>query len=1193
MYLKSLELQGFKSFPDKIRLYFDKGLTAVVGPNGSGKSNIGDSVRWVLGEQSTKTLRGNKMEDVIFSGTVGRKPMGFAMVTLIIDNTENRLDGYGEEVSISRKLYRSGDSEFRINGKAVRLKDIHELFMDTGLGRDGYSIIGQGRIAEIVSAKSTERREIFEEAAGISRFRYKKAEAERQLALAQEKMERVQDIFQELENRLEPLKIQAEKAENYLVLAEQEKQLEVSVWVQHLEDLQKNLLFLQEKCLATRSEYEQTEREMLQEEEKIQQGYLRMQEFSVQAEESHAQMKQFQKENAEIQAEIAVLKNDILHHQEAMHYADSRHEEDLQEIHARTESLQQAEMFMQDMQKLFTETEKQLADAQEQFAKAEKNFQQGEVDFHQADDVLHQQYLEKNTLQFTIRSAEEKLQTLSQELNNRKEHIHHAEQALCQAEQQYQKSQLQLEQLKQELQEQEHLFNTLQTEVQQLHQEKLQAEEQFRQTGFQLREKKQRHRILTDLENQLEGFSGSVKAIMRAVQQKQLNHIYGSVAQLIQVEQAYGIAVETALGASVQHMIVENEQAAKEGIRFLQNSHAGRATFLPLTTIKGRYLPAQDLQEISKLEGFIAVASDLVTCEQRYRQIAENLLGRIIIADHLDHATEIAKMSHYRYRIVTSDGQVINAGGSFTGGSVQKTGGMLTRKTELHSLQEEIGKFALQCSQAEQFARQSAEHFSQKENALQDITQKTEQLRKKFLHQQTQTQKDFFPIEQYQKQLAEDTEKIQLLQEQSAQAEKFLQESKQHYEQKISEIEQAENFFSGAESQKLRLFTEQQNAAEQCNALKIRLAQVEKDKLSSEQAFQQKQQELQLLQERERKFLSEQQAHQEQILSKTKQIQEKETLYAETEQKISSSEQQAKSASRQHDLENIQIRQLQTGLTTLHVEKEKLSAELSRVTERQNSVQTEFDEIISNLLEIYELTRSEAQAFAKPIEHLAEAKKQLSGIKQKIRSLGAVNTDSIAEYAEVSQRYHFYAHEIEDVRKAKQELEKMIQHLTSEMSRIFHENFQLINQNFQKIFQDLFGGGRAELTLTEPEQILTSGIEINVAPPGKVIKNLISLSGGEQAFVAIAIYFAILQLRPAPFCILDEIDAALDEANVRRYAQYLKQFTKNTQFVLVTHRRSAMEEAEILYGVTMQEDGISRLLKLEQPEDLPEESTNE
>ncbi len=1184
MYLKSLELQGFKSFPDKIKLNFDKGLTAVVGPNGSGKSNIGDSVRWVLGEQSTKTLRGNKMEDVIFSGTVAKRPMGFAAVTLVIDNSEGRLEGYGDEVSVTRKLYRSGDSEYRINGKSVRLKDINELFMDTGLGRDGYSIIGQGRIAEIVGAKSNDRREIFEEAAGISKFRYRKIEAERKLDAAEENMLRLKDIVSELESRVEPLRLQAAKAEKFLVLAQEEKSLEISVWVDQLYVLQEKLKGLTEKLLVSRTEYENAERDIADEEEKIQSCYRTMQQCSVEAEEAHVRVAQLRELAAQTRAEIAVLKNDIVHSEEAQRIAKERHAQELHDQKQRIAQLEEAEKAAQQMQKQCLETEQALEQARAAFERMEHAYREEDEKSRLADEHLHKLYLQRSELQFGIRTAEEKAAQCEQEIADLKEHTASDAQKLSEAEAAYAEALRTMQQMQQRVTQQEAAITKSRQAYQSLQQQKKEAEEQFRQYGFQLRDKKQRHRFLTDLENNMEGFSGSVKSIMRSVRQGSLRGVLGTVAQLIQVDSRYGIAIETALGASVQHLIVENEEAAKAGIRYLRDNRAGRATFLPLTSIRGKRLTEQGLQN---QRGFVAVASDLVECDPAYRSIAESLLGRIAITEDIDCGTEIAKRYGYRFRIVTMDGQVINAGGSFTGGSVQKTGGMLTRKTELNDLQNAIQTLAKQCAQAEETARRCAEDANAAEQTLQNETEKFTALQQEFLQTQSEAERHAFPVAQYRRQTQENEERMAALQKNAGAAKQALEAAKQAHENLLSEIASAESGLSGAKDRRTALQTERERLSEQYGDLKIRLAQAEKDQEAAEHSLSLAQEAVESADAREAAFHAEMDGYRSSAEEKKAQAEEKEQALAQTETEVAATEQKAKRATQAHDEQNMRIRQMQKGLNEFHAAKEKLSAEVTRLTERESNLNAESDGIIAKLLEIYELTRSEAQQIAQPIEDAVAAKKRLSELKQKIRALGSVNVDAIEEYREVSERYKFLSAQMADVRSSKNELEKLIAELTEEMCRIFTESFAVINQNFKEIFRDLFGGGKAELTLTDPENVLTSGIEINVAPPGKVIKNLISLSGGEQSFVAIAIYFAILRLRPAPFCILDEIDAALDEANVRKYARYLKQFTDNTQFVLVTHRRSAMEEANVLYGVTMQEDGISRLLKLEQPEDIP------
>lgn len=1186
MYLRSLELQGFKSFPDKIKLQFDKGLTAVVGPNGSGKSNIGDSVRWVLGEQSTKTLRGNKMEDIIFSGTVGRKQMGFAAVTLVIDNSEGRLAGYGDEVSVTRKLYRSGESEYRINGKLVRLKDINELFMDTGLGRDGYSIIGQGRIAEIVGAKSGERREIFEEAAGISKFRYRKTEAERKLAQSQENMDRLNDIISELEGRVEPLRIQSEKAQKFLILAQEQKTLEISVWVEQLAVIQTRLQELGEKLLLARTEYENAERDIEAEEAKVQECYRLMQKCSEEAEEAHAAVRTLRETLAQAKADAAVWKNDIIHNEEALKLAQSRHAQELQSQAELIVHLEDAEKKAAAVLAACKESEQALAEAEQALAEAEAACQAEDVSSRDADEKLHQLYLERNELQFGIRSAEERTKRTGSEITALEQEMTANAEKRKAAEQAYAQALKDMQQLQQQVTEQEQKLSAVRSALQTAQKEKAQAEDAFRQCGFQLRDKKQRHRILTDLENSMEGFSGSVKTIMKQVRNHELFGIFGTVAQLIQVDSRYGVAIETALGASVQHLIVEDENAAKAGIRFLRDNRAGRATFLPLTSVHGRQLAEKGLEQ---QPGFVAIASALVECEDAYRQIAENLLGRIVIAENIDSGTEIARRYGYRFRIVTMDGQVINAGGSFTGGSVQKTGGMLTRKTELKELQDAMQVLAVQCKEAETQARNCAIAASEKERQLEKESKTFSALQQKFMQAQNEAERQAFPVSQYRQRAGEQERQMDALKKQTEDAVKAEADVKHALAEKEQEIAQAEQGVSGAKDRSAQLREIRDRCFQACSDARIRLAETQKDREAADTALSAAQQAVEQADARDEQYRAELDNYRNTIAEKKDAVARQETVLTETQAKIEQEEARAKQASKLHDDYSIRTRELQSGLNEYHTAKEKLSAEVTRLTERENGLTAEQDAIVARLLEVYEMTRSEAQAAAQPVEDMNAAKKRLSELKQKIRALGSVNVDAIEEYREVSERYKFLSGQMTDVRSSKQELERLIAELTEEMCRIFTESFTVINQNFKKIFRDLFGGGKAELTLTDPEHVLTSGIEINVAPPGKVIKNLISLSGGEQSFVAIAIYFAILRLRPAPFCILDEIDAALDEANVRKYARYLKQFTDSTQFVLVTHRRSAMEEANVLYGVTMQEDGISRLLKLEQPEDIPDE----
>ncbi|MDE6784204.1 MAG: chromosome segregation protein SMC, partial [Ruminococcus sp.] len=691
MYLKSLEIQGFKSFPDKISLDFDKGLTAVVGPNGSGKSNIGDSVRWVLGEQSTKTLRGNKMEDVIFSGTVTRKPMGFAAVTLNIDNTDNTLDGYGDEVAVTRKLYRSGESEYRINGRLCRLKDINELFMDTGLGRDGYSIIGQGRIAEIVGAKSSERRDIFEEAAGISKFRYKKLEAERRLTAAQENLVRLNDIVSELESRIEPLRIQSEKAQKFIKLAEERKQLEISVWITRLDEIKQKLFKLDEQILADRGEYENTENDIAREEERFQQSYRKMQECTMKSDELRRRMIEEEQLSSQKRADIAVCENDIQHCSEAVRTAKKNIEEsekNIQDLQFRTDEIRKK---IEKLQRKRKELQYGISETSDKSIKAEEQNRILGEEAGRITDKINQLHIRQSELGFAAESArkiatdaENRLRELIEGSSDVENTIAEYSRRAAENTEQLEKNKKDSGELKNKLKETEQLYSSKRSSFEQ-------AKAEFERLLYELKNIQQRRKILVELENSMEGFAGSVKQILKAAKQGRLTGIYGTVAQNISVESKFALAIETALGGAVQHIIVENEECAKRGIQFLKEQKGGRATFLPVTSVRGYELRENGLENCA---GFISTASRIAGYDPKFSSIINSLLGRTVIAEDIDSATLIAKKYGYKFRIVTLDGQVINAGGSFTGGSAQRSAGIITRKNEIESIDKETERLA-------------------------------------------------------------------------------------------------------------------------------------------------------------------------------------------------------------------------------------------------------------------------------------------------------------------------------------------------------------------------------------------------------------------------------------------------------------------------------------------------------------------
>lgn len=1185
MYLKSLELQGFKSFPDKIKLDFNKGLTAVVGPNGSGKSNIGDAVRWVLGEQSSKTLRGAKMEDVIFSGTQFRKPVGFAQVTLTIENRSGILQIPAEEVSVTRKLYRSGESEYLINGSPVRLKDVYELFMDTGLGRDGYSIIGQGRIAEIIGAKSNERREIFEEAAGISKFRYRKAEAERRLSAAQENILRLKDILAELESRVEPLRIQSEKATKFITLSEEKKTLEVSVWVRRLEELKAALTELDEKLLISNAEYENAENDIRGVEDSIQAGYQAMQACTVQIEALQAQILETERANGQIGSDIAVCENDIRHSREAMDEIEKQQENARLSAEATAEKIEQALTLVQEIEEALAASRTELENARGELERLMDETDGFDKEHEDSGVTLNQLYVKQSEQNFSIRSAQDSLEEIAQQLG-----------LGAQQEKELSES---AESLKRELSDvaeglsgideklSEHA-NKLSgyTRLYDTRQQKLEtAKKGYEQDMFRLKEKQQKLHLLSDLENNMEGFAHSVKEILRAQKNARISGIRGSVAQLIQVDSRYSLAIETALGAALQNIVVENEETAKRCIRLLKEQNAGRATFLPMTSVRGNSLSERGLEEQN---GFIAPAEKLVTFEKEYSGIISSLLGRIAVAEDIDSAAEIAKKYGYKFRIVTLDGQVVNAGGSFTGGSASRSTGVLTRKNEIQTLQAETLALSqkLEASKAE-VAKMQAEadklRFDiegEKESAAVVNEDKI-----RFLSEKKRIE---LMLEQAGTQLENTVLQILKLKERQAEQTEKLKVSSEELEKCTALIARGEERLAQSQDKKDRLHERREILSGQISSLKIREMELLKDKEAAEKSAEQLRQSRQALEENALQFQNQTDLHNAAIEAKQAEIAEKRAQLSQSAQAIQEIHDRIAKEQASHRSFEQKATEARASLRGLNEQKEKISRELSRLQERRLSVQKDCDGIITELWEQYQLTRSDALAAATEIPDMLMAQRDLNELKAKIRALGTVNVAAIEEYKEVYARYQFMSEQLGDVEVSKHELEKLIAELTDTMRKQFAESFAQINANFKSVFVELFGGGSAELVLTNPEDVLESGVEINVAPPGKVIRSLSLLSGGEQAFVAIAIYFAILKIKPAPFCILDEIEAALDDVNVAKYAAYLRNFIKTTQFILITHRRGTMEEADVLYGVTMQEKGISKLLKMEQPT-LPEQ----
>ena len=995
IYLKALEIQGFKSFADKTRLTFEKDITAIVGPNGSGKSNISDAILWVMGEQRTKALRGNKMEDVIFGGTEVRSPMGFAQVSLILDNSNHVFEAEGSELMLTRRYYRSGESEYYINKEPVRLKDINGLLMDTGLGRDGYSIIGQGKIADIISTKSTDRREVFEEAAGISRFRYRKEEAERKLEKTEENLLRINDKIEELEMQVGPLKEQSEKAKKYLVLRDDLRIKEISVWLTTLDKLRT-------QAESIHQEYEQLAGELAQKKAELDSVYVsgdsltdRMHRKDIESEEARERLSAEEARLSTCEAEAAVLNANI----ESSIANVRRIEEDLEQQRSRVEEIR--------------------------------------AEIQKGKDRLIGIEQEKQALAGRMQEAENVLRGCQMKLDSR-----------------------------------ESMLN--------------QQTEAFNAVTVELNSAEARIRILSDMQRDYEGYSKAVRTVMREANRGTIRSIHGPVSGLIRADGEVALAIETALGSAGQNIVVGTQNDARLAIEMLQRQDAGRATFLPLDTIRG-----SRLQEVPERDpGFVGLASELVDYDEKYEQIILNLLGRTVVAERLSDAIRMSKNSGNRLRIVTLDGQMIHTGGSMTGGSSIRSSGILSRASELEQLKQE------------------QQRLVGKQKNAQELLDNTRRAAEKLQYERSMAQEDQGTLRQ-------------------------------------------EEAALDAERRSVEASTQQ---------FTILLTAIDGDSDARRSTIEAAERQTESFRERLHEKL-EQKKH---ILEDVNR--EKETIRRISDEKLELEGKRTKTDKLAQQL-NADINDLERRVS--RAEQKKVTADL------------EEKQIIDKLWDSYELSHTAAQTLRQPVENLQKANREITDLRRQMNALGTPNLGAIEEYERVNTRYVFLTEQRDDVEKAKGELTGVIRDITQSMESIFREQFTQIDQRFRETFQDLFGGGKAALVLEDENDVLNCGIDIRVQPPGKAVSTISLLSGGEKAFVAIALYFAILKVRPTPFCVMDEIEAALDEENVSRYAQYMRQFAKKTQFLIITHRRGTMEEADMLYGVTMQEKGVSVVLSLD------------
>ena len=1175
MVFKELEIQGFKSFPDKVKITFDAGVTGVVGPNGSGKSNLSDAVRWVLGETSSRQLRAaGKMEDVIFGGTRRRSAMGFASVRLTLDNTGHTLDVDADEVTIGRKYYRSGDSEYTINGQVCRLRDVYELLLDTGIGRDGYSVIGQGRIAEIVAAKSSERREIFEEACGIAKYRYRKTEAERRLAAAGENLERLRDILGELESRVGPLEKESAKAQKFLELSEQRKTLEVTLWTDSVHRARDTVRQQVRDYETAQADYERFDGEAKAAEQEAEEIRMQAQQLTIAVERLNGDIRSITEQISGSDSRIAVLENDILRNEESIASLRSEIEAGEQDGAEADAALQRHRAVAAKME---AEGEKLAAEIDALNAELTKLADASNASGARKDTLraeitdLTAKRTEAQVAQAAAEAAEE----------TARQRLPALEQAVQEGTDQWETARQDLtdtiryrEMLTENEKQLANVRSGLELKLKNRKAALDEADTAEQRLGRELDAARQRLSVLRELEKNMDGYQNSVKAVMRAAGARRLRGIIGPVSAILKVEPGCEVAVETALGAALQNIVVENEAAAKAAIALLRSDNAGRATFLPLDTVQPGVFRG-------RLSGTARLASSLVQADARYDNIVSNLLGRIIVVEDINEASRVARDNGFRSRVVTMDGQVINAGGSFTGGSVQRSAGLFTRKQEMEELRIRAAKLQKDCLAAQEKTDKCKEQVdalqaeltataSEQITAANDrVRAEAEQKRLEAAAAQLETARNARrqEIDTLQAALADSRAKAE-------DAAKLQAELTAKIDRRTAEMSR---IAEGDDS-----FLTRQNALAQDLSAK-RLEQVTRQK-DAELAYSQ----IAALEQRARDAAARRTSLEEGVAALAArsdacraEIADIRQTRADSQTTIAQKEAEIREATQKRLARQQAETETLARARTAADSREEMSREMARLAERKAAAENEYDQTVAKLWDEYQLSVSQAEALCVEFDSLPALRAQVADLRGKIRALGSVNVSAIEEYKEVKARYDALVTQVTDVEESRNELSRMISKLSAQMREIFTDSFRAINENFGRVFAELFGGGEASLVLEDESDVLSSGIGIRVAPPGKVIKNLEALSGGEQALVAISIYFAILAVNPAPFCILDEIEAALDDANVVRFAQYLRRVSDKTQFIVITHRRGTMEAANVLYGVTMQEDGVSKLLKLD------------
>ena len=1178
MYLKRLELQGFKSFADKTVLEFMPGITSVIGPNGSGKSNISDSIRWVLGEQSMKSLRGSKSFDVIFSGTQSRKSLGFAEASLVFDNEDGSLPIEYSEVTVTRKIYRSGETGYYINKVPCRLKDVLELFMDTGIGKDGYSIIGQGKIDEILSNKSEDRRHIFEEAAGIVKYRTRKAESEKKLEHTKLNLLRINDILSEIESNIEPLKMQAEKAKKYLNLREELKSIEIGLFLYNIEKYKQSL----EEIVKDEEIMNST---CNQEEGKLERIKALKEELKTQIDEITEKIESMQNIGFESQKEIEQLNSDInVANTRIQNNKENktRYEAEIEEIKLKISSLEE-EVKQKQAKKVSLRENRQKFENELKEKEEELEKLTGKLSEKEKEIEAHKKKVEENTDNKYELQADISTQNANYEsIEKRKVQI---KQEISTNISELDATRLKKEEIAKGFYDAESKRNSIVTDLEKIAKKREQANEKIKnyETNINnlysdMRIKESRLKFLIETEKEKEGYTKSVKSLLKDCENiKELGKgMHGVLANIISVPKEYETAIEMCLGASLQNVVTETEEDAKRLIEHLRKNNLGRASFLPITSVKGKKL--ENIK--GKDKGVFGIASDLVEYSKKYDQIILNLLGRTVIVDNMENAIKLAKQNNYSFRIITIEGDLINPSGAITGGSVlKKTVNILGRGREIESLEKELKKIK---QKIEKLEAEKEEYISSQEDIIEEVASLEKQLQEIDITYATEKQKVVAideNIERIEKRLAKLKEETSNLDFQKEEIEK----NKALDEEKIIKLTEENEKLTKIINEFAELNKDDQKYIDDLNFditnLKISVSSFDESETSIDEISNIINQDI----TNNKKSLENKI---NQISQIEKEVEELLKNIDDTKQKIEEVKKQVETSG--DTIENLKKERLQKNDKLNQKEEEQnnqfkiiedLKAQIVKLDSKKSKIEEDLNQIINKLWEEYELTPNAIGEYKKP-DNIALTQKKVNNLRADIRDLGSVNVDSIEEYKQLKDRYDFMCEQRVDLENTMTKLRKMIQEMTEIMKEQFKKQFEIINQNFGEVFRELFGGGKAELSLVDEENILECGIDITVQPPGKKLQNMMLLSGGEKAFTAIALLFAILKINPAPFCILDEIEAALGDVNVYRYAEYLKKFSKNTQFLVITHRKGTMEVADTVYGITMEENGISKLLSM-------------